>query len=233
MLRFRQFDDWGLQRMPVSACSGKFVVQAMILVALAAIAIGLFWPDFQSKRKSLTAWEQVGPGRIKGNLCTNDFFGFSIEVPKGWRPLPREELRRRLESESDFDRKNVSLILAAFKVPRRGSQAEPLHSALIVGAERLTSVFGAGTARDYVRRIVRKREREQSAWGTPRGPYKCVIGGQEFLRLDCDNYVRGRTGNTSLVVIAKKNYVLAIGTGWENEDDRKTLERAIKTARFK
>src|SRR5262249_45833978 len=58
----------------LSAESGAIKAKSVTQVAASAPA---YWPD---------------AGTVKGNLYTNNFFGFSVELPKGWKILDKEVL---------------------------------------------------------------------------------------------------------------------------------------------
>ena len=129
---------------------GAVVVRIVVAVSLLAIAAGLLVPSFSPKRKTVTAFQEVGPGRIEGDRCFSDFFGFSIELPRGWSIASTTELRQRLAEQEPSERRNALLILLVTKYPARATEGRSYNSRLFIVGERVSNVPGVTTADKYL-----------------------------------------------------------------------------------
>lgn len=214
---------------------GGIVVRALIAIALIAIAVGIIVPKLGRKEKGeiRSAFEEVGPGHIEGNLCTNRFFGFSIALPETWYHASREGLRRRLQSEKKSDRQNVAFILLSFKFPKSTRELDTFKPSLFVFAERLSNMPGVSSAHEYLLECFRQRKETNPHFSKPTGPYKCVVGRETFYGLDATGRLQGRMANTSQLAVIKKGYAFSIAAAWESDQDGKVLRQALETAQFK
>jgi hypothetical protein len=170
---------------------------------------------------------------MAGNLCTNDFFGFSIEVPETWHAMSKSNLAGYLRAQEGSDVFNVAPILVAFKHGDDVPETDAFDPSLIVGAERLSNVPGVRTAREYLQDVKSSPDEEGFYKEDLKGPFSCLVGGQRFYGLDGKGQLEGTTMNTRLLVSVRKDYFFVIATAWESEEDGKVLADALKTVRFR
>lgn len=232
MVRLTVAWERGLKRSALPTLSARVAVHIFIAISLLAITIGFLAPKFVPKRRVLTAFDEVGPGRVKGNLCTNDFFGFSVRFPRGWHTRTRASLKRFLEHRKKSDRRNVAVILAAFKIAHGTRDAETFNPSLVVGADRLSNLQALSGAREFLLRAVQERESDGLYYGAPNAPYKWGAGKEVFFRVDGKRALQGKIVNTSHLAVIKKGYAFSIALAWESEEDGKVLAEALNTVRF-
>ena len=221
----RGIESAKLERGSLAGGHGRIIVRALIAIGLLAIAAGILVPSLQhkQKREALTAFDEVGPGEIEGNLCTNDFFGFSIAPPRNWHYASREVLKRHLEREKESDRQNVALIFLSFRFRKATRDLGTFNPSLFVFAERLSNMPGVSSSEEYLLGCFRQTKERNPDCGTPTRPYKYPIGDQTFWRLDVRGRLQGRIANTSHLAALRGSYAFSIAVAWENDEDGRVL----------
>jgi hypothetical protein len=219
------------QNLPLRSRPGFSIISIIIVIALIAIAVGLLLPKIIPKRKLPAAFDEVGVGRMEGNLCINDFFGVSIQAPEGWQVDSEETLRRWLRQKSKDDQKHMAIVFFALK-PRKPATGvvEPM---LLIAARRLSSMPEVKTMDDFMERTQRIRERKAYNTGDPGKPYKAVLGGQACIRLDAGQRYGTGVVNSVLFAMLRRGYALSIGGTWQTDEDRRALMDSLKTVWFK
>ena len=220
-----------LQNLSVHSRPGFSIISIIIVIALIAIAAGLLLPKIAPKRKIPPAFDEVGVGRMEGNVCINDFFGFSIRVPEGWQIDSEETLRRWLRQRSKDEQKHVAMVLVAARAlkPAPGV-VQPM---LLIGARRLSSIPEVKTVEDFMKHTQRIRERQGYNTGDPGKPYEAVLGGEACLRLDAGQRYGNGLVNSVLLAMLRRGYALSIAGAWQTEEDGRALMESLKTVKFR
>lgn len=184
-------------------------------------------------------------GKIEGGSYSNDFFGFSVTLPKGWVVLGADENRqirdagKGLMEEGASEKKKQGLeaaaartyfLVTASKYPK-GTAAADFNAVFMCIAERIPTAL-IKTGADYM--AVMQRTMEGSAAKIEVGPLRTQkIGGADFTVAD----VRMSAGS---VVTAQRFYVriakghaLLMAYTYFDDADLKTLDELLGTVKFK
>lgn len=220
-----------LQSLPVHSRRGFSIISIIVVIAVLAIVAGLLLPKIVPKRKIPAAFDEVGVGRMEGNLCISDFFSLSIRVPEGWQVMPRDDLKSFIAKQNKSDQQNMAVVLVAARAlkPAPGI-VEPM---LMVAGRRLSSIREVKTVEDFMEHTQRIRERKRYNTGDPGKPYEAVVGGKAWLRLDAGQRYGNGVVDSVLLARLSCGYALTIAGAWQTEEDRRALMQSLQTVQFR
>jgi hypothetical protein len=184
-------------------------------------------------------------GRFEGGSYSNDFFGFSMTLPKGWVVLGVEDNKKIMDtgrglieegaSETKKQGFDAALARTYFLVTaskyQKGTAGPDFNAVILCIAERIpTAIIKTGA--DYI--SVMQRALEGTAAKIEVGPLRTQkVGGADFTVAD----VRMSAGS---VVTAQRYYVriskghaLTLAYTYFDDADLKTFDELLGTVKFK
>lgn len=193
--------------------------------------------------------ELVAPfdvGKLEGGAYSNDFFGFSMTLPKGWSVVSEAEKKKFLEAgreivedgASESKKKGLEaaverthFLLTASKYPTGG--AGPNFNALLFCiAERIPTAI-VKTGADYVSLMQRSfaGTAAKFEFTTPVRTQK--VGGADFTVADVKMSAGPVVMAQRYYVRITKGYALVMAYTYADEADLKILDEVLGTVRFK
>lgn len=192
-----------------------------------------------------TVEQSFDTGRVEGETYTNDFFGFSMTLPKGWAVMGAAENKRILDTgkeiveEGASDKKKEGLeaslvrthfLVTASKYPA-GTTGPGFNALLICIAERVPTAI-VKTGADYI--SVMQRTFEGTAAKLEVGPLRTQnVGGAAFTVADVKMTAGPAITAQRYYIRITKGYALAMAYTYYDEADLKTLDDLLGTVKFK
>jgi hypothetical protein len=185
-------------------------------------------------------------GKLEGGSYSNDFFGFSMTLPKGWIVLGPEENKKILDTgkglieEGASERKKQGFeaaakrtyfLVTASKYPT-GTAGPGFNAVLMCLAERIpTAIIKTGA--DYVS-IMQRTFEGTSAKLEMVGPIRTQkVGGADFTVADMKMTAGPIVTAQRYYVRITKGYALVTAYTYFDDVDLKTLDEMIGTFKFK
>lgn len=184
-------------------------------------------------------------GRLEGESYSNDLFGFSMTLPKGWVVFGADENKQIMDAgkglieESANDKKKQVLeaavtrthfLVTASKYPK-GAAGSGFNALFLCIAERIPSAI-IKTGADYISAMQRTFEGTSAKFEV--GPLRTQkVGGTDFTVAD----VRMTTGPVITAqryyVRITKGYALMLTYTYYDDADLKTFDELLGTVKFK
>lgn len=176
-------------------------------------------------------------GTVSGSAYTNNYFGFRLIIPYGWR-VQGQEVKNMLEEKgrtaiqtNDAQRNaqinssisNTVNLLTVFKY-EVGSSVD-FNASLICGAELLKASISAS---DYIASAKRTLEASDSKYSF-RPLSRETIGGEEFAVMEVEMPLSIKQKYYAAI---KKNYALFFVLTYATAEDEAILRQALRSVRF-
>ena len=184
--------------------------------------------------------------RVEGGALSNDFFGISFDVPKGWTVLGVAENKAAMEAgrqiveEGASEKKKagieasinrVGVLLNAAKNPP-GAPNQSFNALLLCMAERIpTAVIKTGP--DYfsaMQRIFVGTAAKMELTSPLRAQR---VGGVAFTVADVQSTIGAGVAAQRYYITLSKGYALVIVYTYFDDADLKTLDEVISSIKFK
>jgi len=162
----------------------------------------------------------VDPGETSNGVYRNRFFGFSYRIRYGW--LDRTDEMRDVST----DPRKSTVLLSLFERPplARGSD---VNSAIIIGAESLSSYPGLKNAAQYFGPI--SEVTDAKGMRPVNEPYEFPVDGKPIVRRDYMKQISGVAMHQSTLAMLSTGYVLSF-TFIGNSDEE--VQELIEFLRF-
>jgi hypothetical protein len=185
-------------------------------------------------------------GKLEGGAYSNDFFGFSMTLPKGWAVLGPEENKKILETGKELIEEGASerkkqgfeaaakrtyFLVTASKYPT-GTAGPGFNALLMCLAERIpTAIIKTGA--DYVSVMQRSFE-GTSAKLELAGPMRTQkVGGADFTVADLKMTAGPVVTAQRYYVRISKGHALTLAYTYFDDADLKTFDELLGTVKFK
>jgi hypothetical protein len=216
--------------------------------ASAAVLICLFPQIAALKTKAVwqappTAQDAYWPdaGTLKGNLYTNNFFGFSVELPKGWEILDKDQLR------------TLQGRVAEKTIERRGNRdrAEILVQTQMAGAvddlgkpgadRRMVAIFAtpvepqAGLRppdEETLRHLAVRAKEIHSNSQFLTEPQACQFGGQKLWQADLQTTYPDHVRFSRELLLPDRRSFVAILLAASKRSDLDEMESVFRSLKF-
>jgi hypothetical protein len=185
-------------------------------------------------------------GKLEGGAYSNDFFGFSMTLPKGWVVLGPEENKKILDTgkglveEGTTEKKKQGLedsvarthfLVTASKYPT-GMAGANFNALLICVAERVpTAIIKTGA--DYVSVMQRSFEGTAAKLELTAPLRTQKLGGADFTVADLKLTAGPVVTAQRYYVRISKGHALALAYSYYDEADLKTFDELLGTVKFK
>lgn len=196
--------------------------------------------------RPLATPQALDPGRLEGGVYSNDFFGLSFAVPRGWvaqdiatQKAIMEEGKTAL-GQGATERKKAQLdaaaartvtLLSASKYDPR-TPAPDFNAMLQCVAERVPTAI-VKTGADYLTLSLRTMQ-GTAAKVEMVGPVRTEkVGGVTFAAADIKMSLGAAAAAQKYYAALMKGYALVLIYSYVDEADAKTFEEVLKSVRFK
>ncbi|HEV7892312.1 MAG TPA: hypothetical protein VGP08_16820 [Pyrinomonadaceae bacterium] len=185
-------------------------------------------------------------GKLEGGAYSNDFFGFSMTLPKGWVVLGPEENKKILDTGKDLVEKGTTekkkqgledsvarthFLVTASKYPT-GMAGANFNALLICIAERVpTAIIKTGT--DYVSVMQRSFEGTAAKLELTAPLRTQKLGGADFTVADVKMTAGPVVTAQRYYVRISKGHALTLAYTYYDEADLKTFDELLGTVKFK
>ena len=212
---------------------------AAVLICLfpriAALKTKAGWPP--------TAQDAYWPdaGTLKGNLYTNNFFGFSVELPKGWKILDKDQLRtlqgrvveKTVERGGNRERGEISALTqmagAVDDVRKPGTE----RRIVAIFATPVDPQIGLRPPDEEMLRHLADRTRERhsnSQFLTE--PQACEFGGQKLWKADLQTTYPDHVRFSRELLLPDRRSFVAILLGASNRSELDEMESVFRSLKF-
>jgi len=190
--------------------------------------------------------EPFDAGKVEGDAYSNDFFGFSMKLPKGWAVLGADDNRKIMdtgkavvgEGASEQKRRAIEtslsrthFLVSASKYPK-GAAGEGFNALLICFAERVpTAVIKTGA--DYFHAMQYPLQGTSAKIELSRPLRTQRVGGADFTVADVTMTTGPAVAAQRYYIRITKGFALLMGYTYYDESDLKTLDDLIATVKFK
>lgn len=185
-------------------------------------------------------------GRIEGETYSNDFFGFSMTLPKGWAVLGADDKKRILDTGKEIieeganDRKKqgleAALVRTQFLVTaskhQPGVVGPGFNALLICIAERVPTAI-VKTGADYVTIMQRSFEGTAAKVELTSPLRTQKLGGADFTVADLKMTAGPVVTAQRYYVRITKGYALVMAYSYYDDADLKTFDEMLGTVKFK
>lgn len=190
------------------------------------------------------AGQALDRGRVEGATYTNEYFGFSFDIPADWtvhdtllvrqiedgaKNVFRGEQDARLKRELEAAVERTTMLLSTSKYPP--GSPEPFNATLVCAAERVPTAV-VKTPADYYRLALHSLRLSREIDVQVVEPFRTkTVGPHTFglytLRL---SFNLGVTVQRQLVMV-KGPYVFGLVFSYADESDAKTFEQVLASVR--
>jgi len=222
--------------------------RALQVGASAAVSICLFPRIAALKTKA--GWQEPptvqnaywpDAGTLKGNLYSNNFFGFSVELPKGWRILDKDQLRtlqgrvveKTVEQGGNRERAEISA-----QTQMAGAVDDVRES----GTERrIVAIFATPVDRraglrppdeEMLRHLASRAKERHSNSQFLTEPQACEFGGQKLWKADLETTYPDHVRFSRELLLPDRRSFVAILLGSSKRSDLDEMESVFRTLRF-
>ncbi|HEX8636142.1 MAG TPA: hypothetical protein VF703_18625 [Pyrinomonadaceae bacterium] len=230
------------RRLPLSAAVA-FVALCFCLPAAAQKGGGARTQPAPAKKLSVGG-NAPGAGRVVGANYVNDFFGFQLTIPTGWRIADEDAARKIDQQGADLvagdsaerrarlraaASKNINLITMGTIIMAGGAGESAL---LIVGAEAIPAWL-IKTPQEYMGQARRLLESSAMPVQVAAGTRSETIGGMEFAVIDVSSEQASGTIRQHYYATLKKGYALFFISTYGGDLSEKAIEDVLKSVKFK
>lgn len=186
------------------------------------------------------------PGRVEGGTYSNDFFGFSMTLPKGWVVLDADDNKKIMdagkglveEGASELKKKGVEaaivrthFLVTASKFPA-GTPGPGFNAFLICIAERIPTAV-IKTEAEYVSAMQRPFDGTSTKMELSSPLRTQKVGGADFTVADMKMTVGPVVTAQRYYVRITKGYALVAAYTYFDDADLKTFEEMMGSVKFK
>lgn len=167
-----------------------------------------------------------------GNIYRSEFFGFSMELPDGWKILSDEEmelLREIVNNEAEIDNSKEGT-MTKVSLRRTAILAGAINfeeASIMIGAERPDF---ANMTMETIMKVVRTTQLSSGKDKITKDVYPLTLGGVQFFALDVQN-IEDKS-KQRIIITKRKELLFQIIFTYKNESDLKILEEAVKSVKF-
>ncbi|HSI90657.1 MAG TPA: hypothetical protein VK927_06035 [Adhaeribacter sp.] len=184
-------------------------------------------------------------GQVSGNTYTNNFFGFKVAIPEGWSVKTEEQKKEILDLGSQLmagDDATMKALVKAAEVKTANllfisqyEQGAPVDFNPSFGlvAENLTNSPGIKSGNDYLFHAKKFLANSQVKYTFEKEVYNKKIGNQDFAILETS--VAFPTGKIrqDYYVTVKNNYSLIFMATFGTKENKKELDKVLKSIEFR
>ena len=197
-------------------------------------------------RPQITAPIPVDQGRLEGGVYSNDFFGFSFSVPRGWvaqdvaaRKVILDEGRKIVEEGATAQKKlgveaamNRTFFLLSVSKHDPAKPAPDFNALLLCVAERVPTAI-VKTEADYIALSLRTLQ-GSAAKAELSGPVRTeTVGGVTFAVAEVKMTVGPAIAAQRYYAKLMKGHALSFVYTYVDEADLKSFEEVLKSLKFK
>ncbi|WP_027418512.1 hypothetical protein [Crocinitomix catalasitica] len=190
--------------------------------------------------------ENFDYGRVEGNVYSNDFFAFEMNVPKGWAVQSKEEMDKlssaggELMAGDDEDYKkelkaaeiNSATLLSVFE-HEVGTNVD-YNPNFIVMTENINGAVGVTDGAGYLDATKVQMERGQVKYDIISGDYQEVnLGGTDFHKMDAAITYAGITINQTFYSSIINGFAFNVIISYVTDEQKAVLEKVLDGMRFK
>lgn len=186
------------------------------------------------------ASEEVGPGKITGNIYQNDYFGMSITFPKEWVILDKAQMDSVMklgegqskENYSDLQKKDMEnrSVYMLFLFRHSLLSPVPFNSNFLSLAERVKTFNNIKTGGDYLKIIIDPISAMPENTVSPIS--KTLINGVEFYTARTLNKTVEMSISQKMYCIVKKGYAIFFALSYVDENEGIELEKIMNSIKF-
>ncbi|HKG14391.1 MAG TPA: hypothetical protein VKB12_13770 [Pyrinomonadaceae bacterium] len=185
-------------------------------------------------------------GRVEGGTYSNDFFGFSMTLPKGWAVLGADDNKKILDTGKEMVQEGASekkkqgleaslvrthFLVTASKYPT-GTAGPEFNALLMCIAERIpTAVIKTGA--DYISVMQRTFEGTSTKLELSSPLRTQKVGGADFTVADVKLTVGPVVTAQRYYIRITKGYALAVAYTYYDDADLKTFDALLGTVKFR
>jgi hypothetical protein len=192
------------------------------------------------------ASDEIDFGTLKNSVYQNNYFGFSVTIPKDWSAQD-QEAQQQIQAEGRTmvagNDKNLNAafqraselqtvnLFAVFKYPR-GSPV-PFNPAILAIAERVRQLPGIQRGKDYLfhARELLKSSRIQVSF--TKDFYTERLGGVDFDVMDAELEIRGIMVKEKYYAVIRKGYALGFVVTYQTDEQESLQHKVLETMTFK
>lgn len=178
-------------------------------------------------------------GSFVDGKYSNNFFGFELDLPRGWISLSPDEVQTATDLTAESLRSGNSTANEA--IEKAYSRDTPLF---LLGKNPLGAIENASIGMNAVKQpsqyITAKMVIESTKSAYLKNPNTKlvedtkaeVIGGKTFLSIEFDLQILGQRMPLKLYVVVLKGYSLTVSISSLDSEIKKQLEASLRTLRF-
>ncbi|MBK8811736.1 MAG: hypothetical protein IPN69_13525 [Acidobacteria bacterium] len=170
------------------------------------------------------------------SVFRSEFFRFTIDIPKSWHRISRDEAARLLEVRRGVVNRNAGSKLV---VPKTENPNLLTFTLKPVGLDsnsslecNLSKLSGRNATAYQSAMLVYTGFSKLGFYNMPNKPVREMIGGVEFIRLEGTADLAGTRYRQKIYFLARNGYTLAFTLTAFSDDDENELIEAFKTIRF-
>ena len=213
--------------------SGKIICTAQILV-LTLLFIGC----------SKKAGDEIDFGTLSNSVYRNEYFGFSVTLPKDWSVQDQQAQRRLMKKGVQLvagDDRNLKAMVktselqtvnlfAVFEHPVGSPVA--YNPSIMAMAEIVRELPGIKRGKDYLFQARQLLEAGQIQVSFPKDYYSERLGGMEFDVMESEISVRGKTIKQKYYANIQKGYALCFIISFTSDDEAASLQKILNSITF-
>ena len=184
-------------------------------------------------------------GSLDGNAYTNEFFGLTLTLPAGWkvqgeavRERNREAGRKLFDAGDPAARArleksvgNTLNLLTAYQYPV--GTAVHFNPAFLCAAEKIPASAAGATDADYMAVLKQTFRYSQAPITIDRDVYTEQVGGLTFSVVEITTRFPNAIGHQRYYAHIRRGYALSLVLTYLTDEQLRTLEDIVKSARFR
>ena len=177
-------------------------------------------------------------GTGEEGVYRNAFFGFSLNFPKDWSVLSREQTEKSLQIGQDIlksqDKKNSAVIEAAAQrellilVLAEKADAAGKAANLVVSVRKQSSAVTA----EMVVEATKSLFLQNSSIKLLKDTQKIKLGGETFLSIELQNSLHGEFIHQRLFTFMRKGYSLTFVVTYKKSESLRAMENVLQSLSF-
>lgn len=176
-------------------------------------------------------------GKVEGRIYSNEFFGFTMELPENWQILSEEANKNLMEQQKGrlkaIDKIEVATLLTALQI--KTEEDDNLFNAnIVVVAESLKNNKRVNNAADYLMLTRKALDMEP---GQRKYPDKALIthsfGGAEWAELNVLNLNEGDNFEQQYLSTLSNGFAVTIIKTYFGFHQKALLDKITETIEFK
>ena len=171
----------------------------------------------------------VDRGRLEGGTYSNDFFGFSINIPTGW--VAQDASAKQAIAEAEADMSRVFYLFSASKYDLHAPGPD-FNAHIMCVADRVPTAV-LKTEAEYLAASLSALKEVTTKTELTRPIRTERVGGAAFGVMDVRVTNNQRSGVQRHYVKLVKGYALTLVYTYADEADLKTFEEVVKSLKFR